>query len=215
MKLIAGLGNPGRAYEGTPHNVGYDVVEILRERHGGSFSDDREFKGRVAKVSVGRVPVLLVQPTTFMNLSGECIAPLAHYYRVEPKDVTVVVDDAELPPGRMRIRADGGDGGHNGLASVIQHLGTQGFPRIRVGIGRGEFAHRDLAKHVLGRMSPEERSIVDRVLPVAADAATAIVLRSVGEAMNQYNGFTVEAKDETPAPDGADRPSQTKETHHV
>lgn len=206
MKLIAGLGNPGREYERTPHNVGFDVVDLLCRRLGGEWRVSAKFEGRVAKVASGTLPLLLVQPQTFMNASGQCVGALMRYYRLEPADVVAVLDDVELPPGKLRIRAGGSDGGHNGLASLIAHLGTGAFPRVRIGVGRGVHAGQGLVGHVLGRFPADVQEVVDRVLPVAADAVLHLARRSVGDAMNKYNGFSVEAvRSETvPAPVGAD-----------
>ncbi len=188
MKLIAGLGNPGREYQNTPHNVGFDVVDLVCRRLGGEWRDSSRFAGRIARVLYGSVPLLLVQPQTFMNASGECVGAVARYFRVAPQAVTVVSDDAALPPGRLRIRAGGSDGGHRGLQSVIQHLGTDAFARLRLGIGRGEKPGKGLVGHVLGRFPPEEQARIDRVLPVAVEALLCLVQDGTAAAMNRYNG---------------------------
>lgn len=202
MKLIAGLGNPGREYERTPHNVGFDVVDLLCRRFGGDWRLAAKFSGRVAKVPFEGDALLLVQPQTFMNASGECVGPLMRYYRMEPADVVAVLDDVELPPGRLRIRAGGGDGGHRGLASLIANFGTNAFPRVRVGVGRGSHAEQGqgLVGHVLGRLSAEAQDALDRVLPLAAEAVLETVRRGAGEAMNKYNGLNVEAARDAAAP---------------
>lgn len=200
MKLIAGLGNPGREYERTPHNVGFDVVDLLCRRLGGDWRLTAKFNGRVAKVPFGGDALLLVQPQTFMNASGECVGPLMRYYRMEPADIVAVLDDVELPPGRLRVRSGGGDGGHLGLASLIGNLGTNAFPRVRIGVGRGSFEGQGLVGHVLGRFPADVQALLDQVLPVAADAVLHTVRRGAVEAMNKYNGFSVEAAREAAVP---------------
>ncbi len=193
MKLIAGLGNPGREYERTPHNVGYDVVDLLCHTLEGSWRSSAKHEGQVARVSLEGEGLLLVKPLTFMNASGRCVGSLARYHRVAPQDVVAVLDDVELPPGRLRIRPEGGDGGHNGLLSLADGLGTTAFPRLRVGVGRGAPERRELIGHVLGRFAPETQALIDRVLPVAVEALLLLVRHGVPEAMNRYNGFSVEA----------------------
>lgn len=192
MKMIAGLGNPGSQYAGTPHNIGYDVVELLCRRLNGAWREERRFCGRVAKVSADAEAVLLVQPLTFMNASGECVGPLMRYYRLSASDVTAVLDDADLPAGRIRIRLEGSSGGHNGLASLIASLGTASFPRVRLGVGRGAHSGEKLSRHVLSKNSPETQRILDQVIPVAADAVECIIRTGVTQAMNTYNRFTTE-----------------------
>lgn len=198
MKLIAGLGNPGREYERTAHNVGFDVVDELCRRLGGSWETLARFQARVARVRRGTHAILLVQPQTYMNESGHCVGPLAHWFRIAPQDVVAVSDDADLPPGRLRVRPNGGTGGHRGLASLVECLGTDDFARVRVGIGHGTDG-RDLAAHVLGRLPEEVRSRIDRTIPAAADAALDIVALGVAKAMERHNGFTL-PDDEEPAP---------------
>ena len=136
--MIAGLGNPGREYAETPHNVGFRAVASIADSLRGQWRIEPQFKADVAKVSHGDESVLLVRPMTYMNDSGEAVGSLMRYYRLEPADVVVVTDDVHLEPGRVRVRAEGGAGGHNGLKSVIAHLGTQQFTRVRIGVGRGE-----------------------------------------------------------------------------
>ena len=192
MKLIVGLGNPGRDYEGTFHNIGFEVVEMLRCRWGGKWKESRPFAARVAQVTLGATALLLAQPQTFMNLSGNSVASLLYYYRIMPVDMVVVLDDVELPPGKLRIRSDGGAGGHNGLASISQALDTTLYPRVRVGVGRGVHERQMLAHHVLSRIPQETRQILDKMVPVAADAVGLWVQRGVDEAMNTYNGFLLQ-----------------------
>jgi PTH1 family peptidyl-tRNA hydrolase len=185
VKAIVGLGNPGREYRGTRHNIGFAVVDELARRGAIEF----ESAPADALVARWRRPddvVLLVKPLTFMNLSGQAIGKLARYYKVEIGDLLVVVDEAQLPLGKLRARARGSAGGHNGLKSVIEQLGSE-FARLRIGIGRGEM-RRDLADHVLARFEPDEAAEVDRMTSRAADAAETFVTSGIGAVMNAYNG---------------------------
>ena len=182
MKAIVGLGNPGAEYVGTRHNVGLEVVEELARRWEVRL---RAWKS-VARVAVaGDRGVLLAQPQTFMNASGDAVGRLAAYHKIEPSDVLVVVDEVQLPLGRLRLRASGSAGGHNGLKSVIQYLGS-GFPRLRIGVGRGD-PRWDLADHVLSAFRHDEREIVARAIGRAADAVELFVDEGVHAAMNRYN----------------------------
>jgi PTH1 family peptidyl-tRNA hydrolase len=184
VKLIAGLGNPGSKYRGTRHNVGFEVMETLAQRHGLTF----ETSPVEAVVARMRAPgaAWLVKPLTFMNLSGQAVAGLARYYRIDAPDLLVIVDDVNLELGRLRARREGSEGGHNGLRSVIEHLGTTGFPRLRVGVGRGD-RRRDLADHVLARFDPDERPVVEEAITRAADAAELFITGSIEQVMNEYN----------------------------
>jgi peptidyl-tRNA hydrolase, PTH1 family len=187
VKLIVGLGNPGPEYRGTRHNIGFAIVDEMARRAGAVFQS-----GPVdALVARWRRPdwseaVLLAKPLTFMNRSGEAVGGLARYYKIEPADVLVVVDEVQLPLGRLRARARGSAGGHNGLKSVIAHLGD-GFPRLRIGIGRGQ-VERDLADHVLSRFDREEVAEAERQTERAADAAEMFVTSGIETVMNRFNG---------------------------
>ncbi|MGE0448125.1 MAG: aminoacyl-tRNA hydrolase [Vicinamibacterales bacterium] len=182
MKAIVGLGNPGAGYAGTRHNIGFEVVDELAARWGVRL---RPWKG-VADVAVVRDrDTVLVEPLTFMNLSGDAVGRIASFYKVEPSDVLVVVDEVQLPTGKLRLRRSGSAGGHNGLKSIIQHLGD-GFPRLRIGVGRGD-PNWDLADHVLSRFSRDERPIADEAVARSADAAEMFVGQGVEAAMNRYN----------------------------
>lgn len=194
MKLIAGLGNPGREYESTPHNVGFDVVDAVCRRLDSSWRVSARHEGLVAKASFEGEGIVLLKPMTFMNASGRSVSSLMRYHRMEAQDVIVVLDDVELPPGKLRIRPGGGDGGHNGLASLIEYLGTTDFIRLRIGVGRGNLRNRGLTGHVLGRLPPESQTLVDKLLPLAADALLQIVREGVSAAMNSYNGMVVEGE---------------------
>lgn len=187
MKLIAGLGNPGRQYVGTRHNVGFEVLDELARRHG------LRFEGSPAEALMARwrdAPggdaALLVKPLTFMNLSGQAVGELARYFRIALPDVFVVVDDAALELGRLRARASGSAGGHNGLKSVAEHLGGDDYPRLRIGVGRGA-AERDLADHVLSRFDADEQPVVADATTRAADAVEMFLASGIGPVMNAFN----------------------------
>jgi len=190
VKLFAGLGNPGKAYANTPHNVGFDVVERLAQRLDASWKSSSGFKAHVARATLAGETVLLAKPQTFMNLSGTSVVPLLKYYGGKPEDLTVILDDADLPLGRLRIRASGGSGGHRGLASIIEALGTQAFPRIRLGVGREE--RRDLVGHVLGKFDASRQDTVQSMIETAADAAQCLAENGLSESMNRYNGWSAE-----------------------
>jgi PTH1 family peptidyl-tRNA hydrolase len=187
VKIVVGLGNPGSQYEHTPHNVGFAVVESLAARCDCRLRRSFRFKARVGKGRADGVPVLLVQPLTYMNCSGDAVGPMARYYSAEPQDVVVAVDDADLPVGRLRIRARGSSGGHKGLHSIIQALDSDAFTRVRIGVGR-ERAQDGLVEHVLTAFSPQESERVRAVVDVAAEAVLCVLRCGVDAAMNSYNG---------------------------
>ena len=185
MKLVAGLGNPGRPYVGTRHNVGFEVVDLLAARHKLTF----EAAPANAVFARWRRPdavTLLVKPLTLMNLSGEAVGALVRYYKVEIPDTLIVCDDVNLPLGRLRARASGSEGGHNGLRSIADHLGTIDYARLRVGVGRGD-ARRDLADHVLARFEPEEEAGIRDAIARAADAVETWIADGLGRMMNVFN----------------------------
>ena len=188
MKVIAGLGNPGPEYKDTPHNIGFDVVELLAERLAATWRTSARFQARLARVERGGEAWLLVQPQTFMNLSGTSVAPLVRYHGGGPGDLVVVLDDADLPLGRLRIRAEGGSGGHRGLASVIETLGSETFARVRLGVGREPVAGGGLVEHVLGRFDPARRLTAQRLVGIAADAVECLAEKGLAVAMNRFNG---------------------------
>lgn len=197
MKLIVGLGNPGPKYKQTLHNLGFDVVDELARRHGATF-DAAPTDALFAKVrNLGDDMVLLAKPLTFMNLSGRAVQDLRHYFKIEPVDLLVVTDDVNLPAGQLRARRGGSAGGHNGLKSIIELLGTDQFPRLRVGVGRGD-PRRDLADRVLGKAEPGEREILAEATTLAADAVELFVTHGIAEVMNRYN----QAKTDKAGPDG-------------
>ncbi len=185
MKLVVGLGNPGPKYEGTRHNVGFAALDLLATRHFVQW----EAAPRGVPGLIGRwraADVVLAKPLTFMNLSGEAIVPLLHFYKIELPDLLVIVDEVQLETGRIRIRPEGSAGGHNGLKSIVASLGTMQFPRLRIGVGRGD-SRRDLADHVLARFEPDEREMIGDSVARAADAAEAFVDEGIEAAMNRFN----------------------------
>ena len=185
MKLIVGLGNPGPRYRGTFHNVGFDVVDEVARRRGVSFeaAPADALMARVRDVEGG---ALLAKPLTFMNVSGDAVGALQRYFRIALEDLLVVVDDVALPAGRLRVRRSGSAGGHNGLKSIIACLGTDGFARLRVGVGRGD-PRRHLADHVLSRVSGEERETLTVATGQAADAAELFLGAPIEELMKRFN----------------------------
>jgi peptidyl-tRNA hydrolase, PTH1 family len=185
MKLVVGLGNPGPRYEGTRHNVGFAALDLLAGRHGLHWeAAPRGIEALVARWRPG--DAVFVKPLTFMNLSGAAIVALLQFYKIELADLFVIFDEVQLETGRVKIRPGGSAGGHNGLKSVIASLGTIEFPRLRIGVGRGD-RRRDLADHVLARFEPDERSIVDEAIARAADAAELFIAEGSSAAMNRYN----------------------------
>jgi PTH1 family peptidyl-tRNA hydrolase len=186
MKLIVGLGNPGREYRDTRHNVGFMVVDEIARRHGLDWAmAPSQVPDAFVVKRFGAAPVLLAKPLTFMNRSGEAVAALTRYYDIAPADMLIVVDDIDLPFGRLRARARGSAGTHNGLRSVVDRLGT-GFPRLRLGVGRGD-ARRDLADHVLSKFERSEQDALPELIARAADAAEMFAVDGIAKVMNTYN----------------------------
>lgn len=185
MKLVVGLGNPGARYELTRHNVGFQVIdELARRWHVDQWRN--EHQALVAKVRLGDEHVLVAKPMTFMNLSGESVSGLAGFYKVSLPDTLVVLDEVALPLGRVRAGRGGSDGGHNGLKSILGHLGTRDVPRLRIGVGRGD-GRRELADHVLGTFAGDERDQVEAAVLRAADAAVMFVTEGIERVMNAFN----------------------------
>jgi PTH1 family peptidyl-tRNA hydrolase len=190
MKLIVGLGNPGREYRETRHNVGFMVVEEIARRYALAWAQaPSQVPDAFVAKRYGTDPMLVAKPLTFMNLSGAAVAALARYYDVPVGDLLVVVDEAALPFGRLRARARGSAGGHNGLKSVIERLGTTEFPRLRLGVGRGD-GRRDLADHVLSKFERSERAELESFITRAADAAEMFAAEGILKVMNTYNPET-------------------------
>ncbi len=193
MKLVVGLGNPGRQYEGTRHNVGFEAVDLVARRHGLVWAAaPRGIDALSCKWSMGGA--VLAKPLTFMNRSGDAIVGLLQFYKIEVADLLVIVDEVQLEGGRIRLRPSGSAGGHNGLKSIIQSLGTDVFPRLRIGVGRGD-ARRDLADHVLSRVDPAERPVIEEAIGRTADAAELFIEDGVMAAMNRFNRKDDEVKE--------------------
>ena len=187
MKLVVGLGNPGRAYENTRHNAGWQVLDEFAKRRGAEFRRSWRRPVQSAKTALeGAGSLLLVKPLTYMNLSGEVLPGLMRPAGLTAKDLIVVADDINLPLGQLRIRPKGGAGGHNGLKSVMEHLGTEAFVRVRVGVGEQEEG-KSLKDHVLERMHSEERRALADAAVRAADALECILVHGMDSAMNQFN----------------------------
>ena len=194
MKLIVGLGNPGRRYAATRHNIGFDVLDLLAGRHRIEWASAprgiealaARWRGGVQGVPPFSEDTVLAKPLTFMNLSGHAVVGLLQFFKIEVPDLIVVVDDTNLELGRLRARGSGSAGGHNGLKSVIEALGTEDFARLRIGVGRGD-ARRDLADHVLAKFDPEERTNVAETVGRAADAVELFVAEGIAPVMNRFN----------------------------
>lgn len=185
--LIVGLGNPGREYERTRHNCGFRAVELLANTLGCKI-DKAKFQGLYGQVNYGSKKLLLLKPQTFMNLSGRSVLQLSAYFHIPPQNIIVLFDDISLEPGRLRIRADGSAGGHNGIKSIIQELGSQSFPRVKIGVGSKPNPEYDLADWVLSTFSAQEEKALAVSLKNAADATLAIIDQGVPEAANRFNG---------------------------
>jgi PTH1 family peptidyl-tRNA hydrolase len=186
LKLIVGLGNPGPKFKGTRHNVGFEVVDELAQRASIGF-ESAPADALIAKWRrTDGDAVLLAKPMTFMNLSGQAIGELLRYFKIDVGDLLVVVDEVQLPLGKLRARMRGSAGGHNGLKSVIAHLGDD-FSRLRMGVGRGD-SRRDLADHVLTKFDKDEAADVARMITRAADAADTFITSGIAAVMNQFNG---------------------------
>ncbi len=185
MYLIVGLGNPGKQYENTRHNVGFKTIDYLAEKWDIPVKKIR-FKAVLGEGMVGGEKVILAKPSTFMNLSGESVGEIARYYNLEPAHIIIVQDDAALPVGRLRIRTSGSDGGHNGIKSILYHLESDKFIRLKIGVGG---ALHDMVSHVLGNFSREEGVAVTGCVKVSDAIMETILKEGAGEAMNRFNGF--------------------------
>jgi PTH1 family peptidyl-tRNA hydrolase len=182
FRLVVGLGNPGKAYRDTRHNVGFMILDRLAERERVAFRTEKAWQAEVARAG----DTLLCKPLTYMNLSGEAAHPLAQFYKIEPAQTLVVLDDMALPLGRLRLRESGSSGGHNGLQSLIEHFGTPALPRLRIGIGAAPGADRAVG-HVLGRFAAEERGPLDESLARALAAIDRAQTDGLAAAMNAFN----------------------------
>jgi PTH1 family peptidyl-tRNA hydrolase len=193
--LIVGLGNPGAEYARTRHNAGFLAVERLAARWRADWTYEKKFNARVARLERDDRRVFLGEPQTYMNSSGESVGALATFYRVPMSQLLVIVDDADLPLGQLRLRPSGSSGGHHGLESIEQHLGSREYARLRIGIGRRDGA-REITGYVLGRFSSTEASLVDKVLAVASDQAECWLESGIQQAMNQFNGVVDDSANE-------------------
>lgn len=187
MKVIAGLGNPGEQYAETPHNLGFKAIDALASALGAEWKTEKRFKAHVAKALRKGEPLWLLKPQTYMNLSGECVAPFLKYYGATARELLVLSDDCDLPAGRLRLRPSGSAGGHNGLKNIIAHLGTEAFARIRLGAGRTADERRGLIDFVLHRFSPEEKAVADATAAQAAEAVLCWIDEGMQEAQNRFN----------------------------
>ena len=188
MILIVGLGNPGKQYEQTRHNIGFDVIDYTANKYNIDVNREK-FKGICGEGFIENKKVILLKPLTYMNLSGESIRELANFYKLEDDEIIVVYDDISLDIGRLRIREKGSAGGHNGIKSIIQNLGGDKFPRVKVGVGQPK---DNLVNHVLGKFSKEDREHIEKVIPVVSDAIVEIVKNDAKESMNKFNGVNIE-----------------------
>jgi PTH1 family peptidyl-tRNA hydrolase len=195
LYLIVGLGNPGADYARTRHNAGFLVADRLAERWRASWTYEKKFSARLASVQQNERRTLLCEPQTHMNSSGEAVGAVVAFYRVPLTGLRVVVDDADLPLGQIRLRPGGSSGGHHGLESIEQHLGTRDYARLRIGIGRLSGA-REITGYVLGRFSSTEAALADRVLTVASDQAETWLEAGIQKAMSQFNGVVSDSANE-------------------
>ena len=185
--LIVGLGNPGKEYEKTRHNAGWRAIELVAEKLGCKI-DKAKFQGLYSQTKYAGGKLFLLKPLTYMNLSGRSVLQLSAYFHVPPQRIIVLFDDISLEPGRLRIRSDGSAGGHNGIKSIISELGSQDFPRVKIGVGAKAHPEQDLADWVLSSMSASEEKALISALDRAADAALCIIDKGVPEAANRFNG---------------------------
>ena len=187
MRIVVGLGNPGAQYANTPHSVGFEAVDAIAAAIGASWEEKRQFKCLMARGTFAGQAVMLVKPQTFMNLSGESVAPVVKYHNATSADLLVIQDDIDLPVGRMRIRKNGSCGGHNGVRNIIERLGTPEFARLKLGVGKDK---SDVIAHVLGKFDPTSRQTMNLVVAEAVKAAEAVLRNGPDRAMNAYNGWS-------------------------
>jgi PTH1 family peptidyl-tRNA hydrolase len=194
LHLIAGLGNPGPGYAATRHNIGFVLVDRLAARWRAAWALEKKFQARLARVEVEGRKVILCQPQTFMNASGEAVGAVSRFYQVPVESILIVVDDADLPLGQLRMRPEGSSGGHHGLESVEQQLATRGYPRLRLGIGRRTEDQREITDYVLGRFEAAERGTMEEVLDRAVRQVECWLSAGISEAMNEFNGAVAAQK---------------------
>lgn len=188
MFIIVGLGNPGSEYNGTRHNIGFEVVDYIANKYNININRVK-FKGVYGEGFIEGKKVILLKPSTYMNLSGESIREIINFYKLSSEEIIVIYDDISLPVGKIRIREKGSAGGHNGIKSIIQHLNIDEFPRIKVGVGQPT---NGLVSHVLGKFPVEEIEVLKKVIPVCSESVLEILKNSVKESMNKFNGFSAE-----------------------
>lgn len=188
LYLIVGLGNPGREYARTRHNAGFMVLDRLAEQWKAGWRSEKKYNGRLARVEHEGKRIVLCQPETFMNASGEAVGAVMSFQKIPPGRLLVCVDDADLPFGEIRLRPGGSSGGHHGLESVEQHLGTREYARQRIGIGRDDPAARQISGYVLSAFRPAERALLEKVLQTACEQIECWVAGGAGQAMNRFNG---------------------------
>lgn len=186
MYLVVGLGNPGDEYKYTRHNAGFNVIDLIASKY--NISVNRiKFKGVYGEVSISGEKVILLKPSTYMNLSGESVREAAAFYKIPSGNIIIIYDDISLDAGKLRIRSKGSAGGHNGIKSIILNMSTDIFPRIKIGVGQPE---KSLIPHVLGRFSKEDRVLVEKVFDASINAVQTIIEKGCTEAMNDFNGFS-------------------------
>lgn len=187
IKLIVGLGNPGNKYDKTRHNIGFEVIDHLAATWQLDWQKNNRFKGNYCEGAVPRMGKLrLLKPTTYMNNSGQAVRAVCDWYKFSPESVLIIYDDLDLPVGRLRLRLSGSAGGHNGMKSIISHLGTQNFPRLRIGIQKSENS-KDTINHVLGKFSPDEQPYIKDVLKIAPEVIETALGDGLEKAMSLYN----------------------------
>ena len=189
-ELIVGLGNPEPKYDKTRHNIGFAAVDELAKIWQMPLKENKRFQGLFSEGVVGGQKVRLLKPLTYMNRSGQSVRAVTDWYKVQPQSVLVIYDDMDLPVGRLRMRLSGSAGGHNGMKSIIAHLGGQDFPRLRIGIGKSN-GDKGTVSHVLGKFAPEEISTIEEILYVSLKAIELSLREGVEQSMNRYNGFLV------------------------
>ena len=192
MKIVVGLGNPGQQYADTPHSIGFEAVDALAVEIGATWEAKKAFKCLMARGSLAGMQVLLVKPQTFMNLSGDSVAPIVKYNNATVDDLLVAQDDIDLPVGRLRIRKGGSCGGHNGIRNIIERLGSQAFTRVKIGVGK---ERGNVIGHVLGKFDPETRKVMNVVVSEASKAIAMILTKGPDAAMNAFNSFNAKAED--------------------
>ena len=193
--LIVGLGNPGAEYAKTRHNAGFMLVDLLSNRWQADWNNEKKFQSRIAKTERNGKRLVLCEPQTFMNLSGEAVSAVAKFYQLSLKNLIVAVDDADLPLGEIRLRPSGSSGGHHGLESIEKHVGSREYARLRIGIGRKD-SRREISGHVLGKISATEMVLMEKVLARAAEQIESWLAHGLQKAMSQFNGVVEDSNNE-------------------